>query len=62
MNCLVCGQAVNINAKDSTHQVNDNTGETYCSYECSAVATLRYISELTDAIPLEDLHVIVNNT
>lgn len=35
MSCPNCNVHFNINDKDSSHQVNDLTGLTYCSPECS---------------------------
>lgn len=48
MNCPQCNIAIDINSKESSHQVNDNNEETYCSYECSAVGTLRFFEILLD--------------
>lgn len=46
MKCPNCEVIFDINNSQSTHQVNDNNEETYCSYECSAVGTLRYLEDL----------------
>lgn len=43
--CPNCEALTDINAKDSSHQVNDNNEETYCSFECSAVGTLKLLEE-----------------
>lgn len=43
MSCPHCETEFDINDSESTHQVNDNDEETYCSYKCSAVATLMYL-------------------
>jgi len=48
MECPHCKSKFDINNKESTHQVKDNTEETYCSYECSAVATLKYLRKESD--------------
>lgn len=67
MKCPNCEVVFDINNSQSTHQVNDNNEETYCSYECSAVGTLRYLQELAENNPNDSLdHVqlveIIQNT
>ena len=44
-NCPNCNCTIDTDDNQSKHQVNDNTEETYCSYECSAVATLKYLNK-----------------
>lgn len=62
MNCPVCNTAVDINCSKSTHQVNDNTEETYCSYECSAVATLMYLRDVDSPLSRDELLDIIAGT
>ena len=56
MKCPNCEVIFDINNSQSTHQVNDNNEETYCSYECSAVGTLRYLQELVENNPSVNFH------
>lgn len=65
MKCLNCKSDIDINNKSSTHQVNDNDGETYCSYECSAVATLSHLRSWCNQgghVDLEDIAQVIENT
>lgn len=60
MKCPNCEVVFDINNSQSTHQVNDNNEETYCSYECSAVGTLRYLEDLAENNPTDSLdHVLL---
>lgn len=55
MKCPNCEVVFDINNSQSTHQVNENNEETYCSYACSAVGTLRYLQELVENNPDDSL-------
>lgn len=44
-NCPNCTLEFDINNSQSTHQVNDNDEQTYCSYECSVVGTLNFLQQ-----------------
>lgn len=60
MKCPNCEVIFDINNSQSTHQVNDNNEETYCSYECSTVGTLHYLQELAENNPNDSLdHVLL---
>lgn len=43
--CPNCNSDFDWNDPQSSHQVNDNTEQTCCSYECSAVITLKFLSQ-----------------
>lgn len=38
--CTQCGTHFNTEDKEASYQVNDNDEQTYCSYPCSASATV----------------------
>lgn len=38
--CTQCGTHFNTEDKETSYQVNDNDEQTYCSYACSASATV----------------------
>lgn len=64
-NCPNCQVGFNYNDSSSTHQVNDNDEKTYCSYECSAAATLRIIKdriEDQEALTILEISEMIDNT
>lgn len=38
--CTQCGTHFDTEDKENSYQVNDNDEQTYCSYSCSASATI----------------------
>ena len=64
-NCPNCTLEFDINNSQSTHQVNDNDEQTYCSYECSAVGTLNFLqqeAEKNGFLNLDQINEIISNT
>lgn len=47
--CSQCGTHFDTEDKENSYQVNDNNEETYCSYSCSASATVDYLGRAIES-------------
>lgn len=47
--CTQCGTRFDTEDKENSYQVNDNDEQTYCSYSCSASATIGFLGRAIES-------------